>query len=215
MSWKKADFWIVVGLVVLTGILVNLLRYSEAKPQSRPHLSSIPLQLDDWQGEELHFDKATYGILKADESLLASFRNPKAQVWLFVAYFQSQKYGSQIHSPKHCLPGSGWKIVKKEKVVTNLTTLRGNKLAMNRFVISDGTSQQLMLYWFVTRSGIITNEFSLKMDLVFNSLRRKPTDAAFVRITIPFEQGKEQEAWEVATDFMNHFVPQIDQALGF
>jgi EpsI family protein len=215
MSWKKADFWIVVGIVVLTGILVNLLRYSEVKPQSRPHLSAIPLQLDDWQGEELRFDEATYEVLKADESLLAFFKSPQGQVWLFIAYFESQKYGSQIHSPKHCLPGSGWKILKKEKAKTNLVSLRGNKLEMNRFVISDGNSQELMLYWFVTRSGIITNEFSLKMDSVFNSLRRRPTDAAFVRITIPFEQSREQEAWGVATDFMNHFVPQIDQALGF
>ena len=215
MNWKKADFWVVVGLVVLTGILVNLLRYSEVRPQTRPHLSSLPVQSGNWQGERTHFDETTYEVLKADESLLTFFRSPQGQVWLFVAYFESQKYGSQIHSPKNCLPGSGWKILKKEKVKTNLASLKGKKLEMNRLVISDGTSQQLMLYWFVTRSGIITNEFALKLDLVFNSLKRKPTDAAFVRISLPFEQGREEEAWEVAADFMSNFVPQIDQALGF
>ena len=215
MSWKRADFWVVVGLILLTGIVVNLLRYSEVRPQIQPNLSSIPLQLGSWQGGDLHFSKGTYEVLKADQTLLRYFDSPKGRIWLFIAYFESQKYGSQIHSPKHCLPGSGWKIIKKEKVKTNLVNLQGKKLEMNRFIISDGASQQLMLYWFITRSGVITNEFGLKLDLIFNSLRRKPTDAAFIRISLPLEKGKEGQSWEVATDFMNHFIPHIERALGF
>jgi len=200
---------------LLTGIAVNLLRYSEVKPQTHPDFSSVPLRLGSWQGQDLYFSEKTYEVLKADQSLLRNFESPNGRVWLFVAYFGSQKYGSQIHSPKHCLPGSGWKIISKDKTTTDMINQKGNKLQINRFVISNETSQQLMLYWFVTRSGTITNEFGLKLDLVLNSLKRKPTDAAFVRINLPLEPGREEESWEIATDFMNSFVPYINRALGF
>jgi EpsI family protein len=215
MNWKKADFWVVVGLILLTGIVVNLLRYSEVKPQTKPDFSSIPLKLESWQGQDLYFSERTYEILKADQSLLRYFESPNGRAWLFIAYFGSQKYGSQIHSPKNCLPGSGWKIISKKKIAINLADQKGNKLQMNRFVISNGASRQMMLYWFVTRSGIITNEFGLKLDLVLNSIKRKPTDAAFVRINLPLEPGREEESWQTAVDFMNNFVPYINRALGF
>ncbi len=215
MSRRRFDFWLVAVLILLTGVAVNLLRYTEVEPQREPNLSTIPLQLGSWGGEELHFSEETYEVLKADRTLLRVFDGPKGRIWLFVAYFKSQKYGSQIHSPKHCLPGSGWKILKKETVKTNLVNLPGKELRLNKLVISDGTSGQLMLYWFITRSGIITDEFGLKFDLVFNCLRRKSTDAAFVRINLPLVQGKENQSWEAAIDFMDSFVPYMDLALGF
>ena len=76
MSWKRADFWVVVGLILLCGFVVNLLRYSETRPQTQPNLLSIPLQLETWQGRDLHFSQRTYEILKSDQALLRYFESP-------------------------------------------------------------------------------------------------------------------------------------------
>jgi EpsI family protein len=214
MSWKRKEFWMIVGLFLLTGVLVNLLRYSRVESGSLVSFSSIPLELGGWRGEEYFFSDQTYQILKADVSILRRYTHRDGkELWFFISYFKSQEYGAQIHSPKHCLPGSGWKILSKEKIRINLDT--GTNLKVNKLLIAEKNSREMMYYWFQTRGGVITSELGLKLDLMFNSLRRKPTDAAFIRINLPLNQLSEREARVLFEDFLKTFGPKIKETLPF
>ncbi len=55
-------------------------------------------------------DKETLDILNADDILSRVYKNTQTGTiaTLFVAYFQTQRTGKTPHSPKNCLPGSGW-----------------------------------------------------------------------------------------------------------
>lgn len=213
MSWKRKDLWL-VGLLLLTGVLVNLLRYSRVESKKLVNFSPIPLMLGDWRGEEYFFSDQTYQILKADASILRKYIHRSGrELWLFISYFKSQEYGAQIHSPKHCLPGGGWKILSKEKIRINLDA--GANLKVNKLIIAEKNSREIMYYWFQTRGGVITSELGLKLDLMFNSLRRKPTDAAFIRINLPSNQLSEKEALLLFEDFLKTFGPSIKETLPF
>jgi len=214
MNWKKKEFWIIIGLFILTGILVNLLRYSRVESKRLPSFSLIPLESENWKGEEYFFSDQTYEFLKADLSTLRRYTNREGRkLWLFISYFKSQEYGSQIHSPKNCLPGSGWKILSRKKIRINTDT--GSDLVVNKLLISDKLSKEIMYYWFQTRGGILTSELGLKLDLVLNSLKMAPTDAAFIRINIPLNQLSEKEALLIFEDFLRTFQPKIKKALPF
>jgi EpsI family protein len=214
MGFKKKEFWIILVLFVLTGILINLLRYSRVESKITPLFSSLPLQLGGWNGQEYFFSDETNQVLKADTYAFRKYTSGEGkELWLFIAYFKSQKYGSQIHSPKNCLPGSGWKIMSRKKILIKTDT--GSDLKVNKLLISDKLSREIMYYWFQTRSGIITSELGLKLDLVFNSLKRAPTDAAFVRINLPLNQLSEKEAQLVLEDFLRVFYPEIKKILPF
>ena len=214
MDFKKKEFWIVLILFVLTGILINLLRYSRVESKRLPLFSSLPLQFGDWNGQEYFFSEETNQVLKADTYAFRKYTSGEGkELWLFLAYFKSQKYGSQIHSPKNCLPGSGWKIMSRKKILIKTDT--GSDLKVNKLLISDKLSTEVMYYWFQTRSGIITSELGLKLDLVFNSLKRAPTDAAFVRINLPLNQLSEKEAQLMLEDFLKVFLPKIKEILPF
>ena len=214
MDFKKKEFWIVLILFILTGILINLLRYSRVESKRLPLFSSLPLQFGDWNGQEYFFSDETNQVLKADTYAFRKYTSGDGkELWLFVAYFKSQKYGSQIHSPKNCLPGSGWKIMSRKKILIKTDT--GSDLKVNKLLISDKLSTEVMYYWFQTRSGIITSELGLKLDLVFNSLKRAPTDAAFVRINLPLNQLSEKEAQLMLEDFLKVFLPKIKESLPF
>ncbi|RKY90118.1 hypothetical protein DRQ15_08110, partial [candidate division KSB1 bacterium] len=63
--------------------------------------------------------------------------------------------------------------------------------------------------------GTITNEFMLKLDLALNSLRRKPTDAAFVRITVPLNGRSQRETLKVGQRFVEDVVGNLNQYLPF
>lgn len=214
MNWKKKEFWITSGLLVITLILVNLLRYSRVESKRLPGFALIPMQSGNWSGQEYFFPDQTYELMKADASTLRRYANSEGkELYLFISYFKSQKYGSQIHSPKNCLPGSGWKILSREK--TRIKGSSGSSLLVNRLLISDNQSKEVMYYWFQTRSGLVASELGLKLDLVINSLKRAPTDAAFIRINLPLNEVSEKEVLVLVEDFLKDFQPGIEEALPF
>jgi hypothetical protein len=92
----------------------------------------------------------------------------------------------------------------------------GEKVRLNRMLISDGKEGQLMYYCFLTRGGILTNEFMLKADLVLNSILRRPTDAAIIRIIFPLDKpGNPERYHQSAEEFLALFWPEIKKALPF
>ncbi len=214
MNWRKKEFWISFVFLSITLILVNMLRYSRVESKKLPSFSLVPMQVGKWSGQEYFFSDQTYEVMKADVSTLRRYADPEGrELYLFISYFKSQKYGSQIHSPKNCLPGSGWSILTREK--TRLQGSGGSGLLVNRLVIADNRSKEVMYYWFQTRSGLVTSELGLKLDLVKNSLKRAPTDAAFIRINLPLSHVSEKEAHALVEDFLKVFQPSIEQALPF
>jgi len=75
---------------------------------------------------------------------------------------------------------------------------------------------QLMYYWFETRSGSLTSEFALKFNLFLNALFMRPTDAAFVRLTVSLPPGKKlKDAEQVLESYLSDFYEQIENSLPF
>lgn len=202
-------------LILVGGAAGNYFRFMEAIPDHGPDFGMIPMTQTAYSGEERRFSEESYEILQADTSTLRLYVGDDANpIWLFIGYFSSQKYGSQIHSPKHCLPGSGWKILSQEPYQLQLSSTAGRLI--NRLVIDNRGRQQLMLYWYETRSGTIRNEFGLKWDLMLNSLQVRPTDAAIVRVNLPLNSDESiDDATARALTFLEQFLPTIDQALPF
>ncbi len=210
----KTAVIIATVIIVISGVLGNLLTYADVQPSRLPQFAAIPLLEGPYAGDERRFSDASYDVLRADTSTLRLYYGPGGTpVWLFVAYFSSQKYGSQIHSPMNCLPGGGWRI--ESLVPRELPLPGGGSMTINEVLISDGAEYQLMHYWFETRSGVLRSEYMLKIDLAKSSLLFNPTDAAFVRVTMPIENGNTSRAREYAFAFIQQFYDDITQALPF
>ncbi|MEA2031630.1 MAG: EpsI family protein [candidate division Zixibacteria bacterium] len=201
-------------LIVLGGFAGNYLRFIEVEPDRPPDFSNLPYRSGEYFSKEQRFSELSYDVLEADTTTLRNYVDANGTVhWLFIAYFNSQKYGSQIHSPKHCLPGGGWKIERLEPFLLQLSD--GTSKDVNRVFIRNQTSRQLMLYWFESRSGSIRSEFGVKWDLMKNSLLLRPTDAAFVRLSVPIQNGDIKGATANAIEFFNTFHTDIESALPF
>lgn len=211
----KKPVIIISVVLLLGGAFGNYLRYIEQTPERPAEFGLIPYETDGYSGVEERFAEESYDILKADTTTLRHYTDTlDNRYWLFIAYFSSQKYGSQIHSPKHCLPGGGWKIMHLEPY--ELKTGDFPVKTVNRLLIAENDRRQLMLYWFETRGGTIRNEFALKWDLMQNSILLRPTDAAIVRLTIPIQPDADFDAaTKLGLEFFGHFLPSIEKALPF
>jgi len=203
-----------LGLIALMALIGYTVRFTAVKPEHGPDFSLIPYELGDFHGVEERFAEYQYSVLKADTTTLRRYVDSDGVVyWLFVAFFQSQKYGSQIHSPRNCLPGGGWRIERSD--VTHLVPPVGAPRDANQLAIGFEDKRQTMIYWFETRGGSIRSEFGLKLDLMRNALAFRPTDAAFVRLTVSIPSGDPSEMVARATRFLDTFMSHIDSALPF
>jgi EpsI family protein len=132
-------------------------------------------------------------------------------VGLFVAWFQSQRAGtSQPHSPKVCLPASGW-----IPAVTGEVTLdtAAGAITVNRYVVVNHGQRDVVLYWYQGWRRVTAGEWAAKFWLVADALRDRRTDTALVRVVAQSGDGGDQAATAAATGFAQSLYPLLREKL--
>jgi exosortase D (VPLPA-CTERM-specific) len=164
----------------------------------RSDFGSFPLQLGEWNGRRDRLESIYLDELQLDDYLLADYVSPAVQsgtsksgvVNLYAAYYQSQRNGKAVHSPRSCLPGGGWQIENFEQRALNHIDRNGSPVRINRAVIQQGENKQLVYYWFQQRGRNITNEYLVKWYMFVDSIKRNRTDGALVRLVTPIGKGE-------------------------
>ncbi|HEU0139520.1 MAG: EpsI family protein [Bryobacteraceae bacterium] len=145
-------------------------------------LDSIGTELAGWRAaQELSVDDKVLGQLRPTSLLSRLYRKDQDELGLFIAYYAEQRAGESMHSPKHCLPGSGWEIWKRNSVEV---PFEDRMVTINRYAIRKGMQRMLVLYWYQSRSRVIANEYTGKVLLVRDALLDGRTAGSIVRINI-------------------------------
>lgn len=199
---------IVAGILLAAAGLTQWVTRTEQVPLSRS-FRDFPMLLADWQGVRSSLDQEIYNVLGVEEYVLADYLGPgKGRVNLYVGYYQSQKKGDIIHSPKNCLPGAGWKIME-----TAVEEIRFEEhqapVRLARLLLKKGDARQVVLYWFQSRGRIISSEYMQKIWLVLDSITRQRTDGSFVRLISPVEDSVETTVQRLKA-FARAVKPQLD-----
>ncbi|MGH7448402.1 MAG: exosortase C-terminal domain/associated protein EpsI, partial [Longimicrobiales bacterium] len=63
---------------------------------------------------------------------------------VYVGYYETQRQGNTIHSPKNCLPGSGWEALQS---TTHVVQTSIGSITVNRYLLKRGQQSALVLYW--------------------------------------------------------------------
>ena len=187
-------------LLLLTIFLVSVLgvkAYVSAAPRVPPRqpLANFPTQIGDYtmQGSSGKISDTVQGVLRADDYVLRQYLRPDQTVTdLFIAYYEVQKAGESMHSPKNCLPGSGWDPVLNDTVMLEKDPT-GKPVYINRYLIEKEGSQALVLYWYQSNGRVIASEYWGKFYLVAEALRSGRRDGAIIRLVVPVQRGEDRE----------------------
>ena len=208
LSWKNT--LIAAALMLLTAALLGFAQQSKEVPPKKP-LSEFPLHIGDWRGQEQYFGEEIYDVLGVDDSFLANYGSAaNGAVNLYIGYYRSQKEGDLIHSPKNCMPGAGWGVNKTE--LEKVDDGHGGARVIKLF-LTKGPEKQVMLYWFHSRGRIISSEYRQKIYLVVDSITRRRTDGAFVRLLAPVADNDVQGAVNTLKAFAAEIMPILDEYL--
>ena len=211
---KKWRFTIFLGLLIAGGLLVNAWAYLGEAHVERKQLNSFPKQIESWEqvGGDEKFDDKTMAVLRASDYLLRNYRTGDGRVLNFyVGYYASQREGATYHSPLNCLPGSGW--VMSEPDRATISPQGRPAFVANKYIIQNGDHKELLIYWYQGRGRAVASEYWGKIYTVVDSVRRRRSDGAMVRITIPI-QGSEADALaesvalaEKSSSILPEFIP--------
>ena len=204
------NFWILLVALLVCGGVINVWERAGEAKVSRKSLKEFPSQFGSWRqsGVDTRLDAETEKVLRADEYLSRNYESADGRTASFyTGYYASQRTGATYHSPLNCLPGSGWVMSDGGRITITPAGGRAS-FEVNRYVIQNGNSRALMLYWYEGRGRPLASEYWGKIYTVIDSVRRRRSDGAMVRIMVPMGSSKE-EAEKTAIEIATQAAPEL------
>lgn len=184
MSRGRRSAWLLAAAALLAcaALAAQTGRDVTALPL-RASLADVPRELGPWRamGPDHGLDQRTLQLLQPQNHLLRNYIDATGRVCaLFVAYFGAQREGQMIHSPRQCLPGSGWQIKSRREVEVPGP---GGAWRVNHLVLALNLDRLSVLYWYQGRGRVEPNEYLDRLRLVSDAFLRGRSDGALVRLT--------------------------------
>jgi EpsI family protein len=208
LAWAPA---IVLALGALFVVGIDTQRSLELRA---PLSAAMPDTLLGRTGNDMELSAAERGVSGVTDYVMRVYENPDPadSSWfsVYVGYYDRQLRGKTIHSPKNCLPGSGWEALQSQ--VAEIETTAG-PVGVNRYLLRNDRQMVLVLYWYQGRGRVQANEYVVKWDLLRDAALKQRSDEALVRIVVPIADGDEAAALERARYAAGKIIPRLFDAL--
>ena len=203
-----------VSLAILLGALVFLQLRStgEAVPIRKP-LDSFPATLGQWQGRRgTIFSTEILDKLRLTDYVMRDYGDQAGRgLNLYIGYWDTQRKGAGIHSPKNCLPGVGWEPIEASFLTIALPAPHP-PITVNRYLIQKDRDQLLVFYWYQSQGQVIAGEVPARIAMVKSALVRNRTDGAIVRVMSP-TYGSVRETSERLVTYVQAMYPILGDYL--
>ncbi len=206
--------WVPAAILILGAVLATWgVRAQRALPLRAPLAATVPSEIEGRVGHDAALSEAEARAVAVTSYLVRNYSAPgdsaAAGFSLYVGYYDQQAQGRTIHSPKNCLPGSGWEPLASSP--ETLTTAAG-PVTVNRYLIQKGQERALVLYWYQGRGRVAWNEYLVKWDLLRDAALKRRSDEALVRIVVPVTDSQ-AGASRVAAAAAQRVIPALWAAL--
>lgn len=207
----KGRFLIIYALILAIGLFTHCWATLDV-PVSRS-LGDFPPDLGHWSmAGSTVFSQEILDVLKPSDYLDRRYVNPEGVgINVYVGYHSGGPGVGAIHSPKNCLPGSGWFEMSSEPVVLKLPDRTIHAVYS---LYRKGATEMAFVYWFELDGYTVDDEYKLKLAEIANSITKRRKDSAFLRFTLPVT-GDRDQALKALEDFIAVFDPVIHEFLPF
>jgi EpsI family protein len=179
---KHSYLWTASLLLVFSWGLNTTFAAAQASP-SRKTFDEFPTAIGEWKGRRSYVRPEILKELWADDYVQIEFRHSKTGdlLLLFVPYYEYQGTRHTAHSPVSCLVGGGFAPRSRKIVEKNFPEPFG-KVRVRQMVLEKNKLSLLSNYWFQQRGRIVVSEYSNKWYLFWDSLTKRRTDGALIRL---------------------------------
>jgi len=197
------------GIVLIVILVATMLaaRPVQSVGAAVPDINRLPYVIGEWRGnDDGSLAPETAAELGADAYLTRTYSAaPGNDVALYVAYYGSQRPGISIHSPLHCLPGTGWEPIDD-------ATLPIAAGAVRRVTMQKNLERVVVIYWYQMHGRAVASEVRSKVYGLFDRIRTGRSEAALVRLAVPIA-GEADAAAARGLSFVSDLLPQLTPVL--
>jgi exosortase D (VPLPA-CTERM-specific) len=169
-----------VVLIVLSSVIIASASSEHYYPE-REAFETFPSQIGEWSGESRKLSSIHEEVLSADDYLVEDYKNESGtNINVYLAYFAMQTPDKSVHSPLVCLPGGGFNIIERDRLVLHSSVL--GSVEVNRLIALRYGEKYLIYYWMQEQGQWILNKYSAKFRNLYNSFMSGRTDGGLVRV---------------------------------
>lgn len=205
--------WIPAALLAVGCLLNGVVAARRVGPvELRAPLTSVGATLDGWKAVDDTVPDDVRRVAGMSSYVMRTYGpDPMTPLFtLYVGYYDEQRQGKSIHSPKNCLPGDGWEPV--EAGPATIATADGD-VTVNRYRVAKAGFSAIVYYWYQGRGRVAHSEFRVKYELFRDAALRGRTEEALVRIVVPVTADKVAAADSVARHLVPTLVASMDRVL--
>lgn len=205
--------WPPVALLVFGAVLASDVRPQRSLDLKVPLPNAIPVSFAGLEGRDLSLSEREAAVAGVSDYLLRAYGHDEQGAdgfSIYVGYYAAQTNGRTIHSPKNCLPGSGWEALASSTATVEIAG--GGSAKVNRYLLQNEGQRALVLYWYQGRGRVAHNEYIVKWDLLRDAALSRRSEEALVRIVVPVTES-EEAAFELARSVAAELIPSVDLAL--
>ncbi len=210
LSWGNYKYFIVIALLAVTILFSQMRSDGELVPIVKT-LEGFPKQIAEWRGEPYRFSQAVYDKLGVDDSIAINYKNDNGDsVSMYVGYYESQKQGEIIHSPKNCMLGSGWQPIEISEINISVGT---RLIPVIKMIVEKHSHKMVSLYWYQSGNRAVANEYNQRLYFIYDSLRYNRTNSAFLKFSSSVQGDDYEGTIQQLEGFINKVVPILDDFL--
>lgn len=197
---RQSYLWVASALfLVFWGLNTTLA--SAQKITSRKTFEVFPTVIGEWKGENTYLRPEILNALWADDYVQIEFNNTRTgdMLLLFIPYYEYQGTRHTAHSPVSCLVGGGF-APRSRKIIKRSFPPPFGQVQIRQMVLEKDGRLLLSNYWFQQRGRIIVSEYWNKWYLLWDSIIKRRTDGALVRLEMPLRPGQDVESAQAVLD---------------
>jgi EpsI family protein len=201
--------WTPAAILAVGVILVQTVDAQQRVLLRQPLDAVVPATFDGFDAQDIEISEAEQRVAGMSTYLMRLYQDEEGQAFtLYVGYYENQTEGSEIHSPRNCLPGAGWESITATR---SRLDIDGRSVLVNQHMIRRDDEQALVLYWYQGRGRVAANELSVKWQLLRDAALRGRTEEALVRIVVPMTAT--DDGADLAHRIARTVIPMVDRAL--
>ena len=214
MNRDNPRYILMLVLLSVAAIFSVLVRQGKAVPLRRS-LAQFPYEIGTWKGLDLgRFPDEVLKVLQASDYLNRDYQDGKngPPLNFYIGYYEQQRAGESMHSPKNCLPSNGFEVLESVQVPMEIPQLH-KTIQVNHYVVQSETAKMFVLYWYDTHGRAFASEYQGKAILVWEALKTGRTDGSLIRVLVPYSGTSPRPAEEIATSFARQVYPMLKDYL--
>ena len=206
---RQSYLWIASVLFVAFWGLNMAFASAQIKPP-RKTFKEFPSVIGEWHGEKSYLREEIMGYLWADDYVQIQFNNTRTgdMIILFVPYYEYQGTMHTAHSPVACLIGGGF-APRSRRIIQRDFPEPFGEVNIRQMVLEKNRQLLLCNYWFQQRGRLIVSEYWNKWYLFQDSLTKRRTDGALVRLEMSLRDGHNVETAQSVLDSFTRELMQI------